>query len=161
MGGSFLEKYANPGGRSALAERRSLPEDVAMQSAENADENGDDHGCFGVLRGVRDRAVMLELRKKSGNIRAIPYNWIESVEFDPSEGITLRSSVTVIKIRGRNLNGVSRAGDSMNKNSGNAAGAQLFANICRHRVPWVREADRVSLISANADAAVIDSIEWV
>ena len=98
---------------------------------------------------------MLELRKKSGNIRAIPYNWIESVEFDPSEGLTLRSSVTVIKIKGRNLNGTSHAG------SNSSTIAQLFASICRHRVPWVREADRVSLISADADAAVIDSIEWV
>ena len=105
---------------------------------------------------------MLELRKKSGNIRAIPYNWIESVEFDPSEGITLRSSVTVIKIKGRNLNGTSHAGDGKSINNGNAStNAQLFASICRHRVPWIREADRVSLISADADAAVIDSIEWV
>lgn len=159
MSGSFLEKYANPGGRSAPAERRLPPNDQAIESAA---EVSDDHGCFSVLRGVRDRAVMLEFHKKSGNIRAIPYSWIESVEYDPSEGVTLRSSVTVIKIKGRNLNGASQASDGKgNSNCGPGASAKLFAGICRHRVPWVREADRVSVISADADAAVIDSIEWV
>src|SRR5437868_15045993 len=49
----------------------------------------DDLGPFGFLRGSRERATKLELRKKDGNILAIGYGWLEKVEFDPSEGITL------------------------------------------------------------------------
>ncbi len=37
------------------------------------DASADDLGSFGWLRGIRDRAIMLELRQKNGNVVAIGY----------------------------------------------------------------------------------------
>ena len=45
--------------------------------------------AFGFLRGVRDRAIMLELRHRDGRISAVGYAWLSGAEFDPSAGITL------------------------------------------------------------------------
>jgi len=111
-------------------------------------EATDDLGSFGWLRGVRDRALMLELRKKSGDIKAIPYGWIESVDFNPSEGITLRVGGQTIRIKGRNLNGEPRPQ------------VRLFHGITRHRVPWIQEADEPISMEADDKATVIDRIEW-
>ena len=60
------------------------------------------------MRGVRDRAIMLELRRKNGNVLAIGYGWLERAEFDPSEGITLHLVGQKIRIKGRNLNDEAR-----------------------------------------------------
>lgn len=79
------------------------------------------------LRGMRERATMLELRKKDGNITAIGYAWIEKIEFDPSEGITIHALGQQVKIKGRNLNAEVRPGVS------------LFQGLTRHRVPWIQE----------------------
>jgi hypothetical protein len=108
----------------------------------------DDLGAFGWLRGIRERAVMLELRRKDGSIVAIGYGWLERVAFDPSEGITISTGGQKIRIRGRNLNAEVRPS------------VRLFEGIARHRVPWVREADRAAAMEADAKATIIDSIEW-
>ena len=92
-----------------------------------ATEADDDLGSFGWLRGMRERAVMLELRDKDGNITAIGYAYIEKMEFDPSAGITLHALGKVIKIQGRNLNTEVRSN------------VRLFQGLTRHRVPWVQE----------------------
>jgi hypothetical protein len=122
------------------------PTGEAEHAASEADAM-DDLGSFGFLRGVRDRAVCLELRKKTGNITAIPYGWIEKLEFDPSEGITLYAGGARIRIRGRNLNAAIRAT------------VRLFEGIARHRVAWIQEADEPSRLQADRNATVIDSIE--
>ncbi|GIK20364.1 MAG: hypothetical protein DYG94_11000 [Leptolyngbya sp. PLA3] len=108
----------------------------------------DDLGAFGWLRGIRDRAVMLELRRKDGSIVAIGYGWLERVAFDPSEGITLSAAGQKIRIKGRNLNAEIRPA------------VRLFEGIARHRVSWVREADRTIGLQAGDRETVIDSIEW-
>lgn len=87
----------------------------------------DDYGAFGWLRGTKERSVMLELRKRTGNIIAIGYGWLERVEFDPSVGITLLVPGQRIIISGRNLNAEIRPH------------VRLFEGITRHRVPWVAE----------------------
>ena len=107
-----------------------------------------DLGTFGFLRGSRERAVMLELRKKNGNILAIGYPWIEKVSFDPSEGITLHLPGQQVKIRGRNLNA-----EAIPK-------VKLFEAITRHRVPWIQEASERESISAPKGTPVVDKIEW-
>src|SRR5579859_1983423 len=71
-------------------------------------EGAEDLGAFGLLRGVRDRAEMLELKRKTGNIRAIAYSWIHRIDFDPVIGITLYYGTETIRIKGRNLNAVAR-----------------------------------------------------
>jgi hypothetical protein len=137
MSGELLKRYT---GRTA--------ENGAGANG-NADAEGcEDFGAFGWLRGVRDRAVSLELRRKGGDILAIGYSWIERVEFNPSEGITLHCGKQIIRLCGRNLNSETRPQ------------MRLFEGICRHRVPWVVEADGPGDFIAGQTAVVIERIEW-
>jgi hypothetical protein len=108
----------------------------------------DDLGSFGWLRGMRERAVMLELRKNNGNILAVGYGWIALAEFNPSEGITLSLGGKKVVIKGRNLNEELRPM------------VRLFEGIVRHRVPWVQEAGETESMAASETATVIESIEW-
>ncbi|MFO0858351.1 MAG: hypothetical protein U0640_13465 [Phycisphaerales bacterium] len=105
-------------------------------------------GCFGWLRGVRDRALMLELRKKDGHVLAIAYSWLERVEFQPDEGITLHLPGRKVRIKGSGLN----------QETGRPV--RLFDGITRHRVPWIREADRGELLKSAGDNIVVESIQW-
>jgi hypothetical protein len=45
---------------------------------------------FGWLRGIRDTAIMFDIRHRDGHITAFNYNVLDRAEFDPSEGITLK-----------------------------------------------------------------------
>jgi hypothetical protein len=110
-------------------------------------EAADDLGAFGWLRGVQDRALMLEIRHKDGRITAKGYSWLQSAEFNPSEGITLNFSGEMIRISGRNLNAEARPN------------VRLFAGILRHRVPWIQEADEPDVIEAPKDAVVIEAVK--
>jgi hypothetical protein len=110
-------------------------------------EGVEDLIAFGWLRGVQERAIMLEIRHKDGRITAKGYSWLQSAEFDPSSGITLNFSGETIRIAGRNLNAEARPN------------IRLFAGILRHRVPWIQEADGADVIQAAKDAAAIESIK--
>jgi hypothetical protein len=132
MSDSILDKYTRP-----------RPDDVASA---NDNEGADDFGAFGWLRGVRDRAIMLELRHRDGKISSFGYAWLERAEFDPSEGITLHFAGRSVKIAGRNLNAELRPN------------LRLFAGILRHRVPWVQEADRAMALEAPGGAVVIEEL---
>jgi hypothetical protein len=137
MSGNLLEKYT---GRAAPSGNES--------DAISEPDGTEDLGVFGWLRGNRERAVMLELRKKDGNVLAIGYGWIERIEFDPSSGITLHCSGQKIMIKGRNLNAEARAQ------------VRLFQGLTRHRVPWVQEADRSAAMQAGDDAILVEAIQW-
>jgi hypothetical protein len=89
----------------------------------------DDLGTFEFLRGIRDRAVMLELRHRDGRVTRLIYAWLRCADYDPSDGITLNFGGETVKITGRNLNVEVRPN------------VRLFAGIVRHRVPWIQEAD--------------------
>jgi hypothetical protein len=95
------------------------------------------------LRGPRERAVSLELRKKNGAIVAVAYGFINRVEFNPSEGITLRCGQEKIFIKGRGLNAEIRSQ------------IRLFQGIIRHRVPWIQEADPATLLRADKNAVSV------
>ncbi len=105
-------------------------------------------GCFGWLRGVRDRSVMLELRKKDGHVMAIAYSWLERVEFQPDEGITLHLPGRKVRIKGSGLNTDVRGP------------VRLYDGVIRHRVPWIRESDRTESLKTAGDGVVIESIQW-
>jgi hypothetical protein len=107
----------------------------------------DDLGAFGWLRGVQDRAIMLEIRHKDGQITAKGYSWLQSAEFDPSTGITLNFSGETIRITGRNLNAEARPN------------VRLFAGIVRHRVPWIQEADGAAVLEAVKDVVIIENVK--
>ena len=66
-------------------------------------EGDEDLGSFGWLRGMRERAVMLEIRHKDGNLNAIAYAMIEKLEFNPSEGITIHCSRSAVPNHGEKL----------------------------------------------------------
>ena len=140
MSDSLLQRYAKPLSRTA--------EPTPLALIEPEQEETDDCGAFGYLRGMRDRAVMIELRKKDGNIKAVGYAWLVQVEFDPSVGITLHLAGQKIRILGRNLNAESRAN------------VRLLQGILRHRVPWVQEMDEPALMRAGDQETVIERIEW-
>lgn len=106
----------------------------------------DDLGCFGWLRGVRDRSIMLELRRKDGHVMAVGYSWIERVELVPESGIKLHLPGRKVTIAGSGLRSQEQGSPS------------LFDGLIRHRVPWVRESDRAELTASNQVS--IDSITW-
>jgi hypothetical protein len=108
----------------------------------------EDFHSFGWLRGIRERSTMLELRKKSGDVLAIGYNWIERVEFNPTEGITLHVHGEKIRIKGRNLNAEIRPE------------VRLFQGITRHRVAWVQETDRLNSMNKRDGVAFVEEICW-
>jgi hypothetical protein len=137
MSGKILERIA---GRT---------NELAGDAFGNGEPDGvEDLGGFGWLRSTRDRSVMIELRKKSGDILAIGYGWIDRIEFDPSKGITLKCGTHEIRIKGRNLNSEVRPQ------------VRLFQGLTRHRVPWLQEAGHGSVLVADKQTAVIESIEW-
>lgn len=135
MTDSLIDKYA----------KRGAPAEVSRPGSEGSEE--EDMGCFGWLRGVRDRSIMLELRRKDGHVLAIGYGWIERIEFDPEKGITLHLPGRAISLTGSGLNKEARPT------------VCLFDGLIRHRVPWVREADRAELLRSEP-GVVVESISW-
>lgn len=125
---------------------RHLPPRATLPSRDGEDESPVDLGAFGYLRGIRDRAVMLELRCRNGNVVAFPYHWLERADLNPSDGIVLKFGVTTVKITGRNLNANARPN------------VRLFDGIVRHRVPWIEEADQEKAMTAGGGVVVIDRI---
>ncbi len=114
--------------------------DIEGAPSEASPDGTEDLGAFGWLRGQRERAVMIELRKKTGDIIAIGYGWIDKIEFNPSQGITLHCGRQTIKITGRNLNAEARPQ------------VRLYQGLTRHRVPWIQEADHAADLRADKKA---------
>lgn len=110
-------------------------------------EATEEHPCFGFLRGQRERAFALELRKKTGEALAIPYHLFESVRYAPATGIHLKAVGQEIAISGRNLNG------------GNEQ-VSLFAAITRQRVVWIGELGRGELASVTSHPPTVEAIYW-
>jgi hypothetical protein len=123
--------------------------DDRFDSGSSADSGSvDDFHAFGWLRGIGERATMLELRKKSGDVMAIGYSWIERVEFNPTDGIKLHVHGEKIRIMGRNLNAEVRPE------------VRLFQGIARHRVAWVQEADRPVDLKNGGTVTIVEGIVW-
>jgi hypothetical protein len=133
MSDSILDKYVVP--RQAKLPAPSEPELL------------EDFGAFGFLRGVRERALMLELRHRDGTLSAFGYSWLDRVTFDPSDGITVSFGRYKVIITGTNLN------DEIRPN------VRLFEGITRHRVPWIAESDGPALIEAGPGLPVVDRIK--
>jgi len=144
MTDSILKRYTGRTVESLAENRRTA--DSGSGPPEDTD-SPDDLGAFGILRGIRDRAIMLELRKKDGSITAIGYGYLERADYDPSEGITLHVLGRKIRLKGRNLNAEARPA------------FRLFEGITRHKVAWVREADHRESMTADDGETVIDAIE--
>lgn len=134
MNVSIIDRYAK------TASAQSHARDAA------SDESLDDLGPFSILRGVRDRALMLELRLKNGASIAFSYAYLVKAHFDPSEGISLQFGGALVKIVGRNLDAELWTN------------IRLFQAILMHRVAWIVEADHAASLASADDALVIDQI---
>jgi hypothetical protein len=112
----------------------------------------DEQECpaFGYLRGVRDRAISLEFRLRTGNRRAFPYSWLGPVIFDPSHGLLLRfvgDQTYLVLIRGWQLDGMVNGSTDL-----------IERGILRHRVLWVREMSPAALTKVPKDQIAIQEI---
>jgi hypothetical protein len=114
-------------------------------------EVADNFGAFGWLRGAKERAVMLELRKKTGAILAVGYSWIEFIEYEPSDGITLWIPGRKVRLQGRNLNAPASA---------DRPHVRLFEGLTRHRVPWVAVQEGLVGELAHDKKVTIERIDW-
>jgi hypothetical protein len=72
---------------------------------------------------------------------------LERISFDPSEGITRHFTGQDVKIVSRNLNAEIRPN------------VRLLDGLCRHRVPWIKEADETTLLAANNRATIVESLD--
>lgn len=108
----------------------------------------EDCGAFGYLRGIRDSAKMLQLRRRDGQILAVGYGYLERAIFDPVDGITLQVVGKEIRIKGRNLNAEVRPT------------VRLFEGLTRHRITWIAESEESSGLFAGANDVVIEAMEW-
>lgn len=122
---------------------RFVPKHDSSAANRNEDEiEQEDFECFGRLRGVRERALMLELRLKTGNIVSFGYPWLERIDYDPSFGIQLSFGRKQVRIVGVHLNSEVRGGVS------------LFTGLVRHRVPWIAEMNSAASLLASNTALV-------
>lgn len=108
--------------------------------------------AFGYLRGVRDRALALELRFRSGECEWLPYALLAGWRYDPSVGLLLKYTsdvVTLVLVRGSNLDVPAGPGGVSLTEQG----------LSRHRVAWIREMDNSELRAVGDRGPTIDSIE--
>lgn len=110
-------------------------------------ETVDDMGGYGLLRGIRDRAYALELRKKDDTVLAIPYALIEQFLYSPTDGITLRASGREYRICGKHLN------------TSTTQGLSLYVGITRHRVTWIAERARSHAIGTSC--TIVETLSWL
>ena len=115
-------------------------------TAEVEDDLSDNLIAFGWFRGVRDQAIMLQVRHRNGTIAAYPYALLNYAEFKRSEGIVLSFGNRMIRITGRNLDAECRPN------------LRLFDGLMRRRVPWIQEADEPTAMNAPKGALVIDDV---
>jgi hypothetical protein len=126
---------------------RVAPVPPKNDSEPEPDTGGEENfGAFGWLRGIRDRAVMLEFRCRDGSVVALNYSWLERIDFD-SAAITLKFGGQSVRVVGRNLDAYARPN------------VRLLDLLCRHRVLWVQESDLPGLRRADRNATVIEHIE--
>lgn len=96
-----------------------IRETTNSASATATAANDDGETCY-LLRNVEGRTLMLELRLRNGDHRALPYAYLLEVSYERSTGIRLRFTGAAVQIRGRNL-------------------ARLYEGFLTQRVQWVQE----------------------
>jgi hypothetical protein len=137
-------------GKSGMARSVSPAEQHGV-----AEPAGDEDECraFGYLRGIRDRALALELRFANGNSESFPYTWLGPVRYDPSAGLLLKfvgDLVYQVLLDGSNLNALVNNSVSL-----------YDRGILRHRVTWVREMTRQEVQKAGEGEVTVERIHTV
>ena len=121
---------------------------------EKAREDAEEECCpaFGYLRGVRDRALALEVRLRNGNHEWFPYHLLGRWSYNPSVGLLLRFSgenTTLVLVHGSNLAAPVNHGATNLTDRG----------IQRHRVTWIREMEQAELRAIGEKEPTIDRID--
>lgn len=107
--------------RRSTTEQDALP--PAMTLAVSNEETGEDRRkCFSLVRGVKGRIFMLELRFRAGDRLALGYPYFMGMEFDASGVLRLFFSGYVVNVTGRNL-------------------APLYEGLLDHAVGYLQELD--------------------
>ncbi len=131
-----------------------LEEAASRGTKPGGEEGAEEEACpaFGYLRGIRDRALAVEFRFRTGNSEWFPYSLLGPWRYNPSVGILLKfscgDSVSLVLIRGSNL-------DALVNGSINLTDRGLQ----RHRIAFVREMDEAELRRAGKGEPTIDKIE--
>jgi hypothetical protein len=123
-----------------------------LDRAGQAETDSDEEEClaFGYLRGIRDRALSLELRFADGNRLAYPYSWLGPASYNPSAGLLLKfvgDLVYLVLLEGSNLNALVNNSVSL-----------YDRGIQRHRVMWVQEMTRQQVEKAGEADVTIERI---
>lgn len=143
-----LVPVKNPHLRNVLGRTPKTPGSAEDDEAESACPT------FGYLRGVRERAAMLEFRFRTGDVTAFPYSWLGPVRFDPSAGLLLKFTgdvVYLVLVRGSNLDTL------LPDRPVNLTDRGVF----RHRITWVREMDEDQVRRVPTGEPTVDRIEVV
>jgi hypothetical protein len=130
---------------ASLAQRARRLNTVSVRESEG--EEGA-RRCFGYLRGARERALTLELRRYGqGGSFALPYAWMGPHLFHPSLGIVLVFAGPlsyVVTLTGRHLNS-------------DQDGVSLYERgIVRQKVVWIAENKPERTFGQPAEAAAND-----
>ncbi len=102
-------------------------------------EQQDDFKFFGIEPQNTGRALLFELRFRSGRRLGFPYSYLTKLDFEPSEGITIYASDVVILVKGRNLDVV-------------------FNYLLQNRLTYIRE-DETGTDTSSEGETFIESIE--
>jgi len=143
---SIFDSRRSP--QSATADAKRQPWNAVTET----DTEEDSCPAFGYLRGIRDRAQMIEFRLRGGNAETFAYGWLASVRCNPSVGLLLKFSgdvVTLVLIRGSNLDAIVQD-----------RGVNLTdRGLQRHRVVYVREMDEDEIRKTPQGQPTIDHID--
>lgn len=139
---------------SLKAWAKPAPPDPVMTPAQgkvpDVEEDEAACGCFGYLRGIRDRALSLELRFANGDSRAFPYHWLGDMIHKPGVGLLLKfvgDLITLVLIEGNNLNVMVDQSASL-----------YTRGLQRHRITWLREMTPLQIASAGRNELTIARI---
>src|ERR1700722_20370068 len=116
------------------------------------DPESDAEECiaFGYLRGIRDRALLLQSRLQSGESVSFPSSWLGHVSHNPSSGIVLNfvgDKTFKVTIEGRNLAAVMPESIDL-----------LNRGLLRHRIVWVRELEPEECCRVPEEALTVERI---
>lgn len=120
-----------------LREAREVEADFA--EGEEAVDPGLGYGQVGLNRRPE---LMVQLRKKDGNCKALSYGYLISADFNPSQGIVLQFVGCRVRLVGRQLR-------------------PLMDRLVGHRVTWVQEEDDLASRERPDGATVVTLIEIV
>ncbi len=112
---------------------RGTLEEPEEPMALEAEEEGP---SYSTLSADRMQKVMLELRYKTGNAKALAYSYLVGIDFDPSEGIVLDFSGHEVRISGQNLR-------------------SLFSGLVAQRVASIQEVDDLYVEAASAPVSTV------